>query len=48
MKLTKTFLSGIFALLLSLVIMSCKNDTKNEPSSECLALEKADKQLSNY
>lgn len=47
MKVTRTFLSGIFALLLSLTIMSCKNETINEQSTEHLALEKAEKQLSN-
>ena len=45
MKLTKTFLSGTFALLLLVSITSCNNETKNEPSAEHLALEKADKQL---
>ncbi len=47
MKLTKIFLSGIFALLLSLTIMSCKNETVNEPSAEHLALENAEKELSD-
>jgi len=47
MKPTKTFLSGFFALLLLLTIVSCNNETKNEPSAELLALEKADKQLSD-
>tara|TARA_B110000046_G_scaffold156272_1_gene167033 strand:- start:397 stop:942 length:546 start_codon:yes stop_codon:yes gene_type:complete len=45
MKLAKTFLSGIFAVVLSLMILSCKNETKNEPSAEHIALEKADNQL---
>ncbi len=45
MKLTKTFLSGIFALLLLFTIMSCQIKTKNEPSAEHIALEKANKQL---
>ena len=43
MKLTKTFLSGMFALLLSFSIISCKN----EPSTKHLALEKAEKQLTD-
>lgn len=47
MKPTKTFLSGIFALLLLLTIVSCNNETKNEASAEHLALEKVDKQLSD-
>ena len=45
MKLTKIFLSGTFALLLLLTITSCKTETKNEPSAEHIALEKADNQL---
>lgn len=47
MKLTKNFLSGIFILLLSLSIVSCKNETINEPSAEHLQLEKAGKQLTD-
>lgn len=41
MKLTKIFLFGVFTLLVSFSIISCKN----EPSAEHLALEKAEKQL---
>jgi len=47
MKLNRTFLSGIFALLFLFMIVSCNNETKYEPSAEHLALEKADKQLSD-
>jgi hypothetical protein len=46
MKLTKILLGGIFALLLSLSIISCKNEAVNEPTAEHLALENAEKQLS--
>ncbi len=46
MKPTKTLLSGFFALLFLLAMVRCNNETKNEPSAEYLALEKADKQLS--
>ena len=45
MKLTKTFISGTFAMMLLLTITGCESETKNEPSAEHIALEKADKQL---
>lgn len=45
MKLSKIFVSGIFALLLLFSISSCKNETVYEPSSEHLKIENADKQL---
>ena len=45
MKLTKSFLSGTFTLLLLLTIMSCQIKTNNEPSTEHIILEKADKEL---
>jgi len=41
MKITKLFTALTIALLLSVAITSCKN----EPSAECVQLEKADKQL---
>ncbi|MEL4456540.1 ester cyclase [Lutimonas vermicola] len=47
MKPNKIILSGFFALLFLLTMVSCNNETKNQPSTEHLALEKADKQLSN-
>lgn len=43
MKPTKTLLNGIVALLLSLTIMSCKDETVNKLSAEHLALEKAER-----
>ncbi len=45
MKLTKISLNGLFILLLAFSISSCMNETKNKPSAEHLALEKAEKQL---
>jgi len=47
MKPTKTFLSGIFILLLALSLSSCEKETKHEPSAEFLALEKAENELTN-
>ncbi|WP_299527304.1 ester cyclase [uncultured Lutibacter sp.] len=47
MKLIKLFFSGVFALFLSFSMISCKNETVNKPSAECLALEKTDKQLAD-
>ncbi len=45
MKLTKIFSLGAFILILPLIIASCEHEDKNEPSSECVALQNAEAQL---
>ena len=45
-KLTKTLLSWIFALLFSTSIINCTNEAVNETTSEHLALENPEKKLS--
>ena len=47
MKSINFISKGIFVLLLSISMLSCKNETVNEPSAEHLELERADKQLAD-
>ena len=47
MKSINFISKGIFVLLLSISMLSCKNETVNEPSTEHLELERADKQLAD-
>jgi hypothetical protein len=44
-KLSKTFLSSVFALFLLLGFTNCKNETASEPTDPHMALEKAEMQL---
>ncbi len=46
MRRNNFFFSGVLVLLLSLSIVSCKNEA-NEPSAEHVALEQAEKQLTD-